>query len=49
MADKQVPSVTHEEALSQSGQDTPYVMDGYGKTTKLEGTQTKKVYNVSFT
>lgn len=49
MAEKQDLSAAHEESLSTHGNDTPYVVPGYGETAKREGAQTKKVFNVSFT
>jgi hypothetical protein len=49
MAEKEDPSATHEEVPSKSPQDTPFVASSYGETVKLDGAQTKTVYNVSFT
>lgn len=48
MAEKQDLSAMHEEGLSKPAQDRPFVVHGSGETAKLEGAQTKKVYNVSF-
>jgi hypothetical protein len=48
MAEKEDLSATHEEALSKPPQDTPFVVKNSGETAKLDGVQTKTVYNVSF-
>ncbi|KAH8694299.1 putative MFS lactose permease [Talaromyces proteolyticus] len=45
MVEKQDLTTTHEEGVHGVGEDTTYVVPGYGETAKPEGAKTKKVFN----